>query len=108
MKKQYSVYGFLLPLVIIFFIVSGLVSCTGGRQLNYFRNLGDSNIVHLPPNVPEERIIMNGDRLTISFIAKGDATEVLALFNRGQKSGNSSSGGSAGGGAEGGGGAGYL
>ena len=109
MNKQYSVSSFLLPLVIALFIASGLVSCTGGRQLNYFRNLGDSTIVHLPPNVPEERIIMNGDRLTISFIAKGDATEVLALFNRGQKSGSGSSGGgSTGGGGEGAGGAGYL
>lgn len=57
-----------------------LVSCTPARKLNYFNNIPDSAIVHLPPAIPEERIVVSGDVLNISFSAK--APEAASAFNK--------------------------
>lgn len=57
-----------------------LASCTPARKLNYFNNLADSSIVHLPPAIPEDRIVVPGDVLSISFSAK--APEAANAFNK--------------------------
>ncbi|WP_127127360.1 polysaccharide biosynthesis/export family protein [Pseudoflavitalea rhizosphaerae] len=57
-----------------------LVACTPARKLNYFNNIPDSTIVHLPPVIPEERIVVPGDVLNISFSAK--APEAATAFNK--------------------------
>jgi polysaccharide biosynthesis/export protein len=68
----------ILPLLILPALY--LVSCTPAHKLNYFNNLADSAIVHLPPAIPEERVIVPGDLLTISFSAK--APEAASAFNK--------------------------
>lgn len=57
-----------------------LASCTPARKLNYFNNIPDSTIVHLPPAIPVERIVVPGDLLNISFSAK--APEAASAFNK--------------------------
>jgi polysaccharide export outer membrane protein len=56
-----------------------LASCSGSRQLSYFRNLPDSTTVHLPATAPEDRIIERGDPLDIYFSARDQ--EAAGFFN---------------------------
>lgn len=67
-------------LLVMVFPLMYLVSCTPARKLNYFNNIPDSTIVHLPPAIPEERIVVPGDVLNISFSAK--APEAATAFNK--------------------------
>jgi polysaccharide export outer membrane protein len=54
-------------------------SCSGSRQLSYFRNLPDSTIIHLPPTIADDRIIEKGDQLDIFFSARDQ--EAAGYFN---------------------------
>lgn len=67
-------------LLILFLLLMYMVSCTPARKLNYFNNIADSSIVHLPPAIPVERIVVPGDVLNISFSAK--APEAASPFNK--------------------------
>ena len=87
-------------------LVTLFTSCSGGKNLAYFKNLPDSTVIHLPPAETEERVITYGDRLNIIFSSKGGASEVVTEFNRRSGGGGGSTGGGSGSGA--GGETGYL
>lgn len=57
-------------------------SCTSSKKLNYFTNLPDSALIHLPPVSPPGRVIENGDLLEISISAKSN--EAAGFFNKTQ------------------------
>ncbi|TKK65033.1 hypothetical protein FC093_21250 [Ilyomonas limi] len=70
------------PLVFSVFIIAItlLSSCTSSKQLTYFQDLPDKNVIDLPPMQPEERVIENGDDLYINFSAKDN--EAANYFNK--------------------------
>jgi polysaccharide biosynthesis/export protein len=70
--------GFFYSLAVVFFALS--YSCTVPKQLQYFNDLPDSAVIHLPPMQPDERVIQKGDRIQISIGAKD--LEAAAVFNR--------------------------
>ena len=69
-----------LPIAFIVGITMSMIACTSSRKLNYFNNLPDSAVVHLPPVVPEERVIGKGDVLDIVFYAREQ--EAVSPFNK--------------------------
>lgn len=58
-----------------------VTSCTSPKDLTYFQDLPDKNVIDLPPFQPEERTIENGDDLFINFSAKDN--EAATFFNKG-------------------------
>jgi polysaccharide export outer membrane protein len=70
----------LLPVAFIVGITMSMTACTSSRKLNYFNNLPDSTVVHLPPAVLEERLVGKGDVLDIVFYAREQ--EAVNPFNK--------------------------
>ena len=93
MKKQYSGSTLFITTALMLFLAAALVSCSGASKLAYFKDLPDSTVVHLPPTVKEERVVIKGDRMNIQFSALGAGTsnEVINEFNRRGGSGSSGS-----------------
>ncbi len=57
-----------------------ITSCSSPKDLTYFQDLPDKNVIDLPPFQPEERTIENGDDLFINFSAKDN--EAAVFFNK--------------------------
>jgi polysaccharide export outer membrane protein len=76
--NTYFRYIFYLGIIISIIVLGS--SCSAPKQLQYFNDLPDSAIVHLPPMESEERLIQKGDRIQISIGAKD--MEAAAIFNR--------------------------
>jgi polysaccharide export outer membrane protein len=79
MKRDYS-SAISLPLSLFLILVISMVSCTPSRKLNYFNDLPDSTVVHLPKVIEEERVIDKGDVLDIQFNAKDQ--DAVTPFNK--------------------------
>ena len=71
--------GKLIQLVLLVFCSSLLFSCTSSKEVTYFNDLTDSQIVRLPDMPRPEGVIMQDDILSIRFSGENKTTE--ALFN---------------------------
>lgn len=81
-----------LPVLLFLLLVITLISCTPSRKLNYFNDLPDSTVVHLPKAIEEERVIDKGDVLDIQFNAKDQ--DAVTPFNKQTSTAMTPSGGS--------------
>jgi polysaccharide export outer membrane protein len=79
---------------IVFCCISGLISCTSGKQLAYFKDLPDSTIVNLPLIPQEERVVEMGDRIQVMITGKDP--EAANFFNKNTATTSSSTSGSGG------------
>lgn len=79
MKRDNS-FALPLPLIVIVLLAISMAYCTPSRKLNYFNNLPDSTVVHLPKAIEEERVIDKGDVLDIIFNAKDQ--DAVSPFNK--------------------------
>lgn len=78
--KRDSLAAIPLPVILFLLLVISIVSCTPSRKLNYFNDLPDSTVVHLPKVIEEERVIDKGDVLDIQFNAKDQ--DAVTPFNK--------------------------
>jgi polysaccharide biosynthesis/export protein len=69
------------PILMLFSIIyTAFTSCTSTKKIQYFQDISDSLVMHLPPIDLEQRIIQKQDRLLISFGAQDP--EAATVFNR--------------------------
>ena len=69
----------ILPFILVFYCFSFLFSCTSSKQVTYFNDLADSQLVRLPIMTTPESVIMPEDVLGIRIVGANKQTE--ALFN---------------------------
>lgn len=67
-----------LPLIVLAMVIAGLLSaCTSTKNLQYFTNLSNSQIVKLPAIGKPQSLIMNDDLLDIRIAGANEETAKL-------------------------------
>jgi polysaccharide export outer membrane protein len=77
---MFSAFRTLVYSVTAIMFIAVLFSCTSTKQISYFQDLPDKDVIDLPPFQPEDRIIENGDDLYIYFSAKDN--EAASYYNK--------------------------
>lgn len=87
MQINLSLLKTLVFALFVFAVAIAASSCTSSKKINYFTDLPDSALIHLPPLAPEGRVIENGDLLEIGISAR--SSEAAGFFNKVQGSASS-------------------